>query len=286
MEQAIVHRSAVAREVQLYTPVRRVLQVSAIPLDVGVESAGAVAYVTDVTEQRRVEEMRRDFVANVGHELKTPLGALAVLAETLAGGIADGEVSLKLAGRVEEESRRLSRLLDDILDLSQAEAMSSRFRPVDVGDVVTDVAGMLGESAKEHDVDLEVAPVPPGAVVAGDGRQLRSLVTNLVDNATKYSDGGRGASAPVVAVRVRLQGDEVVLEVEDQGIGIHESHIRRIFERFYRVDRARSRATGGTGLGLSIVRNVAAGHGGSVSVVSEVGVGSTFTVRLPRWSGS
>ena len=273
----------VGTEVRLYTPTRRVLHLEAIPLDAGAERAGAVVYISDVTEQRRVEEMRRDFVANVGHELKTPLGALAVLAETLAGEIGDPDVTRRLAGRVEVESRRLSTLVGDILDLSRAEAARTVTEPVAIADVAAAAAETFAKAAAERGVDLEVAPVPADAVVPGDPRQLRSLLGNLIDNAIKYSDVRNGRAAPVVAVRVAVVGDEVVLDVADQGIGIPEGHLSRVFERFYRVDQARSRATGGTGLGLSIVRNVAVGHGGGVSVRSEVGVGSTFTVRLPRW---
>jgi len=284
IEQALVQRMAVSRELELYTPVRRVLLLAAVPLDYGVESAGAVAYITDLTEERRVEAMRRDFVANVGHELKTPLGALAVLAETLAGGVDDPAVTGRLAGRVEAESRRLSSLVDGILDLSQAEAMSARNEPIDIGTVVEDCIALLRDAAAERGVVLTADPSPQGAQVAGDRRQLHSMFTNLIENAIKYSDPSEGVPAPGVVVRVLIDGLDVVVDVEDAGIGISETHLPRVFERFYRVDHARSRETGGTGLGLSIVRNIAAAHGGTAVARSAVGVGSTFTVRLPRWT--
>jgi signal transduction histidine kinase len=223
--------------------------------------------------------MRRDFIANASHELKTPLGALALLAETL-GTTEDPEVTRRFSGRIIDEAARLSTLLEDLLDLSRAETSRSRFAATGLAAVVDDVSAELRERAGEYGVELVVDDVPTDAVVTGDHRQLRSLVTNLVDNAVKYSESGNG-SPPRVWLRVAVAGDEVVIEVEDEGIGIPEAHLGRVFERFYRVDRARSRATGGTGLGLSIVRNVAAGHGGRVTVESQVGQGSVFRVLLP-----
>jgi signal transduction histidine kinase len=287
IDKAVLRRLPQTRELELYTPRRRVLQLTAVPLEHGVESLGAVAYVTDVTEERRVEAMRRDFIANVGHELKTPLGALAVLAETLADHAGDPEIAGRLATRLGNEAHRLSKLLEDILDLSQAEALGGAgFQPVSIEDLLDDVAGPAAERADAFGVALRIDAAPPGAVVAGDRRQLRSMLLNLVDNAVKYSDAATIESAPRVWVRCRIEGDQVVLEVEDEGIGIPEGHLDRIFERFYRVDRGRSRATGGTGLGLSIVRNVALNHGGRVAVESQVARGSTFRVFLPCWRES
>ncbi|MDX1690522.1 MAG: ATP-binding protein [Acidimicrobiia bacterium] len=282
IDEAVLGRAPVEREEELFTPRRRVLKLLAVPLEFGVESAGAVAYIIDVTEERRVEAMRRDFIANVSHELKTPLGALAVLAETLAANIEDPAIALRFADRLAGEATRLSKLLEDILDLSQAEARSAAFEPVPFERVVGDVSTGLFERAEERGVELVLHPVPAEAVVEGDRRQLRSLVHNIVDNAIKYSEPERGDPAPRVEVRVVAESDVVVLEVADQGIGIPDGHLDRIFERFYRVDRARSRATGGTGLGLSIVRHVTLNHGGTVAVDSRHGEGTTFTVRLPR----
>jgi PAS domain S-box-containing protein len=287
IEQAVLGRLSKTRELELYTPRRRVLQLTAVPLEHGVESLGVVAYVADVTEERRVEAMRRDFIANVGHELKTPLGALAVLAETLADHAGDPEIAGRLATRLGNEAQRLSKLLEDILDLSQAEALGGAgFQPVSVDDLLDDVAGPAAERADAFGVELHIDTAPPEALVAGDRRQLRSMLLNLVDNAVKYSDAATIESAPRVWVRCRVDGEEVVLEVEDEGIGIPEGHLDRIFERFYRVDRGRSRATGGTGLGLSIVRNVALNHGGRVAVESQVARGSIFRVFLPLWRQS
>jgi len=235
-----------------------------------------------VSEERRVAAMRRDFIANVGHELKTPLGALAVLAETLAESLEGDQASLRLAERLNAESNRLSRLVGDILDLSQAEAMASHDDPVSIASVVADVLEELGELADARSVDVVVEEIDPSIRVAGDGRQLHTMISNLVDNAIKYSIASDEAPA-IVRIGVAAADDSVVIEVADRGIGIPEAHVGRIFERFYRVDRARSRATGGTGLGLSIVRHIARNHHGDVTVDSKEGEGSTFQVTLPRW---
>jgi len=281
---ALIAGDGVNRELELYVPRRRVVRLEAMPLEAaGGARLGAVAYLTDVTEERLVEAMRRDFVANVGHELKTPLGAMSVLAETLSANAGDAAAAAQLAGRLEAEAQRLAHLLDDMLDLSQAEAAELPGRPVSLAAVVAEVSAPAGEAARRVGVDLIVEEIPAEAVIPGDDRQLRTMLGNLIDNAVKYSDPQGGRPAPRVWVRGRLEGDRVVLEVQDEGIGIPEAHLGRIFERFYRVDRARSRATGGTGLGLSIVRHVALNHGGEVSVESRLGEGSVFRVRLPRW---
>ena len=281
---ALESGEALSREIELYSPRRRVVRLEVTPLGAGDgERLGAVAYVGDVTEERRVEAMRRDFVANVGHELKTPLGALVVLAETLSASPDDPAVTARLAGRLQGEALRLSRLLDDMLDLSQVEVAGPAGTPVALAAVVAEVAGPAREAAERAGVELVVEEVPAAAVVAGDERQLRTMLGNLIDNAVKYSDPEPGRPAPRVWVEVGVAEEQVVVAVRDEGIGISEAHHGRIFERFYRVDRARSRATGGTGLGLSIVRHVALNHGGEVGVASRLGEGSTFSVRLPRW---
>jgi signal transduction histidine kinase len=284
VSSALVAGEGVQRELELYLPRRRVVRLEVAPLDAsGGERLGAVAYLTDVTEERRVEAMRRDFVANVGHELKTPLGAMSVLAETLSANAGDAATASRLAGRLEAEAQRLAHLLDDMLDLSEAEAAAGPGQPVSLAAVVAEVSAPAGEAARRAGVALVVEDMPAEAVVAGDERQLRTMLGNLIDNAVKYSDPQEGRPAPRVWVRGRVEGERVVLEVQDEGIGIPEAHLGRIFERFYRVDRARSRATGGTGLGLSIVRHVALNHGGDVAVESRLGEGSLFRVSLPRW---
>jgi two-component system sensor histidine kinase SenX3 len=240
---------------------------------------GAVIHLTDITDQERIDAIRRDFVANVSHELKTPVGALSVLAEALAES--DGEEDRRrLGARLEDESRRLAALVDDILDLSLVESEKPSLVEVDLCEVIAEVRARVGVVAESAAMEVVVDAPGDSVVVEGDKRQLVSAVANLVDNAIKYSSfrtetGGR------VWVRVKREGDHAVLEVEDHGIGISERHRGRIFERFYRVDRSRSRARGGTGLGLAIVRHVALNHGGSVEVESTPGVGSTFRLRIP-----
>jgi signal transduction histidine kinase len=283
IEQAILQRGAVEVEVELYTPTRRILEINALPLDFGVQSVGAVAYISEVTEQRRVDAMRKDFIANVSHELKTPLAALAALAETIADNLDDPEIAKRMADRLNGEANRLSSLVSDILDLSQAEALAGHSEAVQASTLVTAVGEDMTPNAREAGVELIVESPPAEASVSGDRRQLKSMLSNLIENAIKYSDPVPGQAPPRVWLRTSMTDDSVLFEVEDEGIGIPEGHIDRVFERFYRIDRARSRSTGGTGLGLSIVRHVARNHRGDVAVRSTLGEGTTFTVTLPRW---
>jgi len=264
------------RELQLFGPPREVLLVRTAPLWRRNRVIGAVAFVRDVSELRRVESVRRDFVANVSHELKTPIGALSLLAETMAAGD-DSPVNSQLADRVQREADRLGRIVDDLLDLSLIEAQERPTRePVPVHLVLHEAAERVRGAADAVGIPLSVAPVATDLVVAGDRSQLVSAVTNLLDNAVKYSEPGEP-----VEVDATVEDSSVCISVRDHGIGIPARDLERIFERFYRVDRARSRATGGTGLGLSIVRHVAQAHGGDVTVVSVEGEGSTFRLRVP-----
>jgi two-component system, OmpR family, sensor histidine kinase SenX3 len=264
------------RELQLFGPPREVVRIRAVPLQRGNRSIGAAAFVRDVSELRRVESVRRDFVANVSHELKTPIGALSLLAETMAAG-EDSPVNSQLAYRVQHEANRLGRIVDDLLDLSLIEAQEAPIRePVPVHVVLHEAAERVRGAADAVGIPLNVPPVATDLVVSGDSSQLVSAVTNLLDNAVKYSEPGDR-----VEVDAAVVDGNICISVRDQGIGIPARDLERIFERFYRVDRARSRATGGTGLGLSIVRHVAQAHGGDVTVESTEGEGSTFRFRLP-----
>jgi two-component system, OmpR family, sensor histidine kinase SenX3 len=264
------------RELQLFGPPREVLQVRAVPLQRGNSVIGAVAFVRDVSELRRVESVRRDFVANVSHELKTPIGALSLLAETMAAGD-DSPVNRQLAERVQREANRLGRIVDDLLDLSLIEAQEAPIRePVPVHVVLHEAAERVRGAADAAGIPVSVSPVATDLVVTGDSSQLISAVTNLLENAVKYSEAG-----DPVEVDATMADGRLCIAVHDHGIGIPARDLERIFERFYRVDRARSRATGGTGLGLSIVRHVAQAHGGDVTVESIEGEGSTFRFRVP-----
>ncbi|NUR30284.1 MAG: two-component sensor histidine kinase [Catenulispora sp.] len=234
--------------------------------------------VEDRTEARRVDEVRRDFVANVSHELKTPVGALSLLAEAVQSASDDPEAVRRFAARMQQESHRLTSLIQDLIDLSRVQIdapLSASAEKVHVAEVVADALDRSYEAAGARRIEL-VADAEDDVVVRGDRTQLAAALGNLVENAVNYSpDETR------VAVTVKRTGDRVEIAVTDQGIGIPERDLERIFERFYRVDPARSRATGGTGLGLSIVKHIAATHGGEVSVWSSEGNGSTFTLKLP-----
>lgn len=265
------------RELELYGPPRDVVRLRAEPLQSGSQLVGAVAFVRDVSELRRVESVRRDFVANVSHELKTPIGALTLLAETMAAGN-DPTVTRQLAERLQRESDRLARIVDDLLDLSLIEAQETPARQlVPVHTVLHEAIERVRAAADASDIPVQVSPIDADLVVGCDRTQLVSAVTNLLDNAVKYSDSGEP-----IELEAAIDAGFVVIVVRDHGIGIPARDLERVFERFYRVDRARSRATGGTGLGLSIVHHIAQAHGGDVTVESIEGEGSTFRLRLPH----
>ncbi|NBN96678.1 MAG: two-component sensor histidine kinase [Actinobacteria bacterium] len=244
------------------------------------DSGYIVATVEDVTERARVDSVRTDFVANLSHELKTPIGGIAALADTMIGEV-DPQVIQRLTARIVDESYRLSHIIDDLLDLSRIEfGAADYWEPVAMSDVVNEVAARLQHEASRTGITIQ-AVRPMGVTVVGDRSQLVSALENLVSNAIKYSGSGT-----TVIVDTRATAEAVSISVIDQGIGIAAKDHHRIFERFYRVDKARSRSTGGSGLGLSIVRHVVSNHGGTVSVASEEGRGSTFTIVLPLAASS
>jgi two-component system, OmpR family, sensor histidine kinase SenX3 len=268
------------RTLELYGPPRRTLIVTGSPLDDSRRSIGAAVIIEDVSERRRLDAMRRDFVANISHELKTPVGALGLLAETLASEDDPG-VARRLAERMETEAVRVGRIIDDLLDLSRIEAEEAPQRellPVHI--VIAQAVDRIRPGAEARSVTIDAPEPPRRLMVVGDRRQLVSAVYNLLENAVKYSIEGS-----TVAVRALTNGVRVDLIVSDSGIGIPARDLERIFERFYRVDRGRGRDTGGTGLGLAIVRHVANNHGGEVIVESREGEGSTFRLRLPAAPG-
>jgi two-component system sensor histidine kinase SenX3 len=231
----------------------------------------------DHTREHRVESIRRDFVANVSHELKTPVGALILLAEAVGEAKDDPEAIVRFSQRMHLESERLTRLVQQIIDLSrlQDNALSNEASAIKVSDLISQACEHSATEAEHKDIEI----VPAGGhelYVHGDRAQLHAAVSNLVENAVTYSPTGSR-----VSITGQLDGADVRLTVADNGIGIPEDELERIFERFYRVDPARARATGGTGLGLSIVKHVAASNSGTVEVWSEPGLGSSFTLVLP-----
>lgn len=251
-------------------------------------SLHVLVLVEDRTQAKRLEEVRRDFVANVSHELKTPVGAIALLAETMDQAAEDPATVRRFAQRMTRESQRLSALVQEIVQLSRLQDADARHQPVpvDVDEAVLEAVDRTRLVADGRGVRITTQLSAEGADPArrqgppaqvwGDRELVVTAVRNLVDNGVHYSDPGTR-----VAVVVSVVGERVEVVVRDQGIGIPEAEADRVFERFYRLDPARSRATGGTGLGLSIVKHVAANHGGDVGLWSRPGEGSTFTLRLP-----
>lgn len=268
-------------ELEISFPRRRRLKLTSLPLVDDGEIIGALLIAQDRTGQRRLEKMRRDFVANVSHELKTPITGLKLLAETLLRSTDDEEAVRRFAGKLLGDMDRLARLVDDLLVLSSLEAPEKKMerRPVPIGEIATEVAESYVDLASGKGLALTKSIDEGLAPIEGDSRLLRTLVENLVENAVKYTSKGR------VEIRVFEDNGKVVLSVADTGPGIGNADIPRVFERFYRVDKGRSKETGGTGLGLSIVKHIAENHGAKVRVESELGVGSTFYVEFPVGKG-
>jgi two-component system, OmpR family, phosphate regulon sensor histidine kinase PhoR len=264
----------------------RVLSASAVAIEDEAEPLGAILVLHDLTRVRQFEAMRADFVANVSHELRTPLTAIRGYAETLQGGaLRDAERAVEFVGVIQRHSERLTRLIDDLLTLSDLELGRTeiRPRPLPLADVVPGSLEMLKQKAEERHVEL-AADIPADLpAVLGDRDRLEQVLINLVDNAIKYS--GSGSRVDVVA---RVLGDNggrsVEIAVCDNGVGIPEKDVPRLTERFYRVDRARSRELGGTGLGLAIVKHIVQAHGGSLGIESAPGRGTTVRVTLPAAS--
>ncbi len=265
-------------EFDVYTPVRRYMWMRAAPLPSQSDwGHAALVYVRDLSGQRRVEAMRRDFLTNAGHEMKTPLGALAVLAETIAD-TDDPVTRRRLGEHLRSEATRMAQVVDDILSLADIESLEMPFEPVDVDAAVREAVGRVAIAARDRGVVVQVRGADPAVWIDGNRTQIVSAIVNLLDNAVSYSPPDEGS---VVDIEILSDGEEVMITVEDHGIGIPAAHLDRVFERFYRVQSGRGRSSGGTGLGLSIVRNVAETHGGSVSVDSTPAEGSTFTMRFP-----
>lgn len=271
------HKGSDERTLDLYGPPRQTLTIGTRLIDDGRRPLGVIAIIEDVSERRRLEEIRRDFVANVSHELKTPIGALGLLAETLTAE-PDPAIAQRLATRIHTEAFRVSRIIDDLLDLSRIESEETPPRePIYINLVMAEAVERVKAAAEQRRITIEMDEPDPPIHVIGDRRQLVSAMHSLLENAVTFSseDG-------VVRVAGCQVDQDVKLSVADKGVGIPARDLERIFERFYRVDLGRSRETGGTGLGLSIVRHVAHNHQGRVEVDSREGEGSTFTLVLPR----
>jgi two-component system, OmpR family, phosphate regulon sensor histidine kinase PhoR len=274
-EEAAEARAPVVGNLTVVFPEPRSLTMRAFPLADRGPTGRIVVTLTDITQRRRLEVLRRDFVANASHELKTPVAAVRALAETLLTALPDDpEAGRRFAERIAREAERLDVLTRDLLDLSRVERGTLDVEPVDLVGLAKEVLGGYEDLATERRVRLrsELQQVS----VRGDRAQLGLLLSNLLDNALRHTP-----AKGTVCVRLDAAESRAVLQVADTGEGIPAGELPRVFERFYRVDKARARQTGGTGLGLAIVRHVAEAHGGTVRVDSELGRGSTFTVSLP-----
>lgn len=250
------------------------LRITAAPFDGGF----LLVSVNDLSETQRLEQMRRDFVANVSHELKTPIGAISLMSEAIEGLAEDHPKVVKFARKIGDESQRLARLTNDIIRLSVVQSLDadSLSEVTKVRDMVLSAVDASRGLADARDVNVKVMKFP-NVRVMGNKELLTIAISNLVSNAVNYSDVGGS-----VGIGVDVRDATVEISVADSGVGIPEDELARVFERFYRTDPARHRNTGGTGLGLAIVKHIIQGHGGDVRVWSQVGKGTTFTIILPR----
>jgi two-component system phosphate regulon sensor histidine kinase PhoR len=272
-----VERSGV--KVQTHGPERQVFDLRVVPIGGnGKGPEGALGVFFDITRTERLELVRQEFLSNVSHELRTPLTAIIAFVETLENGaMEDHESSQRFLSIIRKNASRMHGLIDDILELTAIEGgnVTLRAAPVELHELVADVCASLAAKAAGQNVTL-VNQIEPGASVYADSRRLEQMLTNLIDNGIKFSREG-----DTVTIR-HESGARDQIFVEDNGDGIPAQHLERLFERFYRVDRARSRDVGGTGLGLAIVKHLALLHGGEVTVNSELGKGTIFTIHLPK----
>jgi two-component system phosphate regulon sensor histidine kinase PhoR len=266
----------------LYQNGEKILNLKSSPLlDAGKDQIGTLVVINDATQLRRLENMRKDFVANVSHEIKTPLTAIKGFVETLHQGSVDKpEEAERFLGIIQKHVDRLSAIIDDLLSLSRIEQEDERqaieFENKPIADIFRSAVQICRSKAEEKSIDIQI-DCEEGLEYYFDPTLLEQAVVNLLDNAIKYSEPDSA-----IHVSASLNDSEVKIMVKDQGIGIAKKHLPRLFERFYRVDKARSRKMGGTGLGLAIVKHIAQAHGGRVTVKSELGKGSSFTIHLPK----
>lgn len=279
IREGLASRRPVVREVRIFAPQEAMIRFQVAPCEGGEREAALVLVAQDVTEVRHLEQMRREFVGNVSHELKTPLTSIKGLVETLlSGALEDPANNRRFVKLIDEDATRLSRLIDDLLQLSEIEskAVPLSVQSVSLRPLLESIAARFAQPIRERQLTLDLAIPVDTAPISGDPERLQQIFINLIDNAVKFNvPGGR------ITVSAAPRGTSIEVTVHDTGVGIPESDLPRVFERFYRIDKARSRALGGTGLGLSIVKHLVELHGGRVTVESDVGRGSTFRVALP-----
>ncbi|TCS96740.1 two-component system histidine kinase PnpS [Hazenella coriacea] len=267
------------REIHLFYPVEKVLEVNLTPMWVEKNGVGVVAVFHDLTAIRRLEQLRKDFVANVSHELKTPITSIRGFSETLLdGALNDPDTCREFLKIIHEESLRLQRLIGDILDLSGIESKQLQVKKelISINSLVSFVVKTLEDQIKSKQLTLQV-DIPESFTIEADPDRFRQIFLNLLTNAMTYTPAGGS-----ICLSIKNEKDFWTLQVSDTGIGIPEADLPRIFERFYRVDKARSRNSGGTGLGLAIVKHLVEGHQGTIDVESRIGKGTTFTLRFPH----
>lgn len=267
-------------EIAFITPEEKTFRVNCVPIIRDKDIEGAIIVFHDITELKRLENIRQDFVANVSHELRTPLASIMGYAETLSeGAIEEKSNAREFINIIHHESERLSKLINDLLDMSKIESgrIKMVFLPLEVKPLIVRIIGVLDKAAKEKSIRVELDVPQDLPRILADETRLYQVILNLLDNAIKYTpDSG------LVKIKASLKDSFVQIDVSDNGIGIPEKDLPRIFERFYRVDKARSRELGGTGLGLSIVKHIVQAHGGQVWVESNPGLGSTFSFTIPK----
>jgi two-component system phosphate regulon sensor histidine kinase PhoR len=280
--RSLKSRTPVEDDIAVYRNGERTLNIKSAPLsDMGPEPIGMLIVFSDVTQLRRLEDMRRDFVANVSHEIRTPLTAIKGFVETLhQNTVATPEEAERFLGIISKHVDRLNTIIEDLLMLSrienEGESGDIKREKTRLRDLFQNAMQICRPRADEKRIQIELA-ADEGLAAMVDPVLLEQAMVNLLDNAIKYSDPEKK-----VRIQARTVGNEVQIHVQDHGIGIEKKHLPRLFERFYRVDKARSRAMGGTGLGLAIVKHIAQAHGGQVTVESSLGEGSLFTIHLPR----
>lgn len=281
-QQALSREQARVCELTLWRPPLRKGMLEVRIRTIPVRDEAVLLLIDDRTAEKRVAEVRKDFIANVSHELKTPVGAISLLAEALSTATDDPQLVANFSERLQLEAQRLANLINDVIDLSrlQGDEPLANGEAVDLDALVADAVDSVSLAAAAKRIKV-ITGGDKGLYVLGLADQLGTALRNLLANAVSYS-----APDTTVAVAVREQNELIAIDVKDQGIGIAERDLDRIFERFYRVDSARDRATGGTGLGLAIVRNICRNHDGEVTVWSVIGEGSTFTMHLPVPAGT
>ncbi|MBZ4664956.1 two-component system histidine kinase PnpS [Mahella sp.] len=276
----VVNGEPLSSDVELSTGNELILRVSISPLKVDNRVNGAVISLEDITELKRLDQVKAELVANMSHEIKTPLTSIKGFAETLLEGAMDNrETCRRFLTIIDSEADRMSRLINDSLTLSRLESQDHdiSIEPINLHELIANILDMVDSSAKTKNIDVTFYDRATGMKIDGNEDRMHQLMLNLIDNAIKYTPSGGK-----VTITIKDEGENAFISVKDTGIGIAKEHIPRLFERFYRVDKGRSRNMGGTGLGLAIVKHVVMSMNGTIDVNSELGRGTEFIVRLPK----